>query len=148
MPRSSQKYPIDSDDDENTPLHLADKNEDEYIPLRPMSEDDDESPAASLGPDAVGDGQRVALSKQTRAILDRQLNGIPSTRNHQEFSLWPYATKRDKMAILVSSMAGLVAGAANPFISVRPLLSQSSPFPTKKSYRKTDLSIDSYFLAN
>ncbi|KAH6642804.1 hypothetical protein C7974DRAFT_302946 [Boeremia exigua] len=142
MPRSSQPSPIDSDD-ENTPLHLEDKNE-ESIPLRPMGKDDHEGLAPS-GLDAVE--QNVALTKQERAILDRQLNGLPSTRSHQKFSLWPYATKRDKMAIVLSSIAGLVAGAANPFISVRPLLSQPSR-SQKTSSRTTDLSLDSYFLVN
>jgi hypothetical protein len=121
-------------DDENTPLHLVDNSEDEYIPLRPMSEDDDESPALPVL-DAVGEKQSVALSKQKRAILDRQLNGLPSTRNHQKFSLWPYATKRDKIVILLSSMASIVAGAANPFISVRPPLSQSSHFQQDKQQK-------------
>jgi hypothetical protein len=121
-------------DDENTPLHLVDKNEDEYIPLRPMSEDDDESPTLPVL-DAFGEEQSVALSKQQRDILDRQLNGLPSTRNHRKFSLWLYATKRDKMVIVLSSMAGIVAGAANPFISVRPLLSQSSHFQQDKQQK-------------
>ncbi|XP_014550349.1 hypothetical protein COCVIDRAFT_115693 [Bipolaris victoriae FI3] len=134
MPRSSQHYAMDSDD-EDTPLHLSDKNEAEYIPLRPISEDDDESPAP-LGFDAVCDGQSVALSKQNRAVLDRQLNGFPSTRNNQEFSLWSYATKRDKMAIVLSSMAGLVAGAANPFISVRPPSLSIIPFSNKDKRQK------------
>ncbi|KAE8846553.1 hypothetical protein CFE70_002941 [Pyrenophora teres f. teres 0-1] len=116
MPRSLQQYPMDSDD-ENTPLHLVDKNEDEYIALRPMSEDNDGSPAPPVL-DAVGERQSVALSKQKRAILDRQLNGLPSTRNHHKFSLWPYATKRDKIVMVLGSMAGIVAGAANPFISL------------------------------
>ncbi|EFQ86705.1 hypothetical protein PTT_17974 [Pyrenophora teres f. teres 0-1] len=68
-------------DNKNTPLHLVDKNEDEYIPLRPISEDNDGSPAPPVL-DAISERQSVALSKQKRAILDRQLDRLPSTRNY------------------------------------------------------------------
>ncbi|KAM3420966.1 hypothetical protein BST61_g4198 [Cercospora zeina] len=114
------------DNDERAPLHPQDDDDDdeddhhdEESRLCPPSSEDD----GNVQLRAMEDGREkhsVATNKKQRMILDRQLHGLRAARHGAapKPSLGPYATRLDRLVILGSCSASVVAGAANPFISL------------------------------
>ncbi|KXS97430.1 hypothetical protein AC578_8822 [Pseudocercospora eumusae] len=90
-------------DDEQSPLHLINDGVESY-PLLPMEDGEAEDV--------------IEIDKQQRRILDRQLHGLQGPLDDKKHSLYSYATNLDMVVLLVSSFSGIVAGAANPFISL------------------------------
>ena len=64
--------------------------------------------------------QNDVVKQNEEVILDAQLHGLQTPNGQSELKLWFYATKWCKAVILLSSLSGLVAGAANPFLVVSP----------------------------
>ncbi|EME40073.1 hypothetical protein DOTSEDRAFT_47539 [Dothistroma septosporum NZE10] len=68
--------------------------------------------------DEYNEKQSVSIDKEQEIILDRQLNGLQDDVERERIGLWPYIRKRDRLVIVLSALSGIVAGAANPFISL------------------------------
>lgn len=51
-------------------------------------------------------------------ILDRQLNGLQDRNGKGKLGLWTYTTRWDNLVIVLSSITGIAAGAANPLLVV------------------------------
>lgn len=58
----------------------------------------------------------MELSASEKEILDRQLNGLSEERRAP--SLWSYTTTWDKILIVISIAAAIIAGALNPLLTV------------------------------
>jgi hypothetical protein len=55
---------------------------------------------------------------EEKAILDRQLYGIQGGAVNGKLGPWTYATRWDIIVVVLSSIAGVAAGAANPLLVV------------------------------
>lgn len=65
------------------------------------------------------DEKQVSVAQPNeQAILNRQLNGLQDASQKVKQTPWLYATKWDKLVLVLSSITGIVAGAANPFLVV------------------------------
>lgn len=60
----------------------------------------------------------VRSDERTRAILDRQLNGIQSPETQSSINVLTYATRWDKIILSISSVCAVCAGALNPLVPV------------------------------
>jgi ATP-binding cassette subfamily B (MDR/TAP) protein 1 len=62
----------------------------------------------------------VAMRPDERAILDRQLHGLPKSHHGatDNSGAQQYASTSDKVVIGVSAICALVAGALNPLVPV------------------------------
>lgn len=56
-----------------------------------------------------------------RAILDRQLHGLPSLTHESDAKphIQQYASMTDRVVLVVGAICALVAGALNPLVPVR-----------------------------
>jgi hypothetical protein len=66
----------------------------------------------------------LVLSESEKNIVDVQLNGLPA--GIEAPSLWSYTTTWDKVVIVVSVAAAIIAGALNPLLTV-----SSQDYPRK-----------------
>ena len=63
--------------------------------------------------------QEHRSNERERAVLDRQLNGLPSEdRDKSKRNVLAYATTSDKVILSVSSVCAVFAGALNPLVPV------------------------------
>lgn len=66
---------------------------------------------------ALYDGDTFHVDAQQQVILNRQLFGLPAAPHG---TLLAYATPLDVVAITISFIAAIVAGALNPLLTVIP----------------------------
>ena len=63
----------------------------------------------------------VVMQSNERAILDRQLHGLPDLKHGRDAkpSIQRYASMTDRVVLSVGAICALIAGALNPLVPVR-----------------------------
>lgn len=81
--------------------------------------------APSSTAQALGEKSSQLVDRDEQAVLDRQLNGLQDGSEKRKLGPWTYATRGDTVVLVLSSISGIAAGAANPLLVVSHPTGQS-----------------------